>query len=96
MLVHGAFDGQQQPRCALHLIQRDRTGVEQRIGITLGLIQHPEIIQCEVGTGRIEGFDQGGFARLARTGDDRHGQHVQGGFEVSDKPAWTHAVHAVK
>jgi hypothetical protein len=56
MLVHGAFDGQRQWRGALHFIQRDRTAGEQRIGMTLRLVEHPDIIQREVSAGRAKGF----------------------------------------
>ena len=71
-------------------------GAEQSVGIPLRLVLHPEIIQCEIGPAGSEGFDQGGLTRLPRPSHDRHGQHFQGGLQVSDKPTWTNVVHAVK
>jgi hypothetical protein len=63
--------------------------------MALGLVERADIIQREVGAGGTEGFDQVGLARLARTGDYRHGQYFQGGFELSDKPARSNGVRAV-
>jgi hypothetical protein len=96
LFVHRPFDGEQEGWRTLHFIQGQRAAAEQRFGTALGLIQHPDLIQSEVGArGAIRPYE-GGFPRLAGAREHRYGQHPESRLQVPQNPALAKSVHSVK